>query len=148
MVPRATAALVVAVTLAGCAGGLGLADRPATTDRTTTELATTADRMLYPDPPDELTSESAKAVALDYEEAYVHNRLRMASELTYFSVREGYVMSVESEVLNESDGGVYVRVQMPYSTGTEDSTGDGGTNAVYFVSEETVERVRGDEVSP
>lgn len=138
MVPRATAALVVAVTLAGCAGGLGLADRP----------ATTADRMLYPDPPDELTSESAKAVALDYEEAYVHNRLRMASELTYFSVREGYVMSVESEVLNESDGGVYVRVQMPYSTGTEDSTGDGGTNAVYFVSEETVERVRGDEVSP
>ena len=144
MRPRLVLAVAALVCLAGCSA---VPSNP-TEESTTTARETTAERLSFPEPPVDLTNETAKAVALDHEEAYVHNRLRNASELTYFSVRAGYVMSVESEVLNESDGGVYVRVQMPYSTGTENSTGDGGTNAVYFVSEDTVERVRGDEVSP
>lgn len=148
MVPSATAALVVAVALAGCAGGLGLADRSATTEQSTTAPATTADRMPSPDPPDELTNETAKRVALDHEEAYVHDRLRTASDVRRFGVRENATTYVDAEVLNESDGGVYVRVHMPYSYSTDSVEADGSTDAVYFVSEETVERVRGDEVSP
>lgn len=140
---RLVLAVAVVLLLAGCSASFGT-----TTQETTTDRATTADRMTYPGPPADLTNESAKAVALDYEEAYVHNRLRNASEVDSFGVRDGVVVSVEAAVLNESDGGVYVRVQMPYWWGNEDVDSDGGTNAVYFVSEETVERVRGDEVSP
>jgi len=113
--------VVAAALLAGCASGLGPAAGPSTTEQPTTTFATTADRLPYPDPPDELTNESAKRVALDHEEASVHDRLRNASDVDSFSVRANTTTYVDA---------------------------DGSTDAVYFVSEATVERVRGDEVSP
>jgi hypothetical protein len=50
--------------------------------------------------------------------------------------------------VNASDGGVYVRVHIPYSYSTDSADVDGSTDAVYFVSEGAVERVRGDEIAP
>lgn len=131
----ATGVIAFLVVLAGCAAVSG----PSST--TTTTVAPPRE---YPDPPDDLTNETAKETALAYEEVYVYQRLRDRG-LAHWEV-PGWDTPT-AEVLAWENGGVYVRVDMPYSGGREpENAGDARTRAQYFVSNDTIRRVNGSEV--
>jgi hypothetical protein len=122
-------AVVLLVVLAGC---LSVGGSPSGT--------TVPPPREYPAPPETLTNETARDAALAHEEAYVHNRLRTKG-YRYFAV-PGW-MSASATVLNRSDRGAYVRVEMPYTYAQGDAVADASVEAVYVVSTDAVRRVNG-----
>jgi hypothetical protein len=150
---RIAALLCVAlVALAGCSSGLlpgGPSGAP-TDDPTTAPTATPTTapatsekpwpRHAYPSPPPNTSTEAVTAVALEYESDRVHNRLRNDSDVTTLDV--GYAYPSDTTVLNRSDDGAYVAVELRYSYGTEDYVADGASSrALYHVNESAIRRV-------
>ncbi|WP_232686367.1 hypothetical protein [Halobacterium zhouii] len=134
-------AIVALLVTAGCMG-VPLADSSGDQSSSSTPTAepTTVPTATYPDPPDDLTNETAKQVAVAYEEARLQNQLRNESEITYFEL--GYVKPVNVTVLNRSDGGLYVAVDGAYSYGTPEKSADGvPVRSLYYVNEATIRHV-------
>ena len=139
--PGRALALAVLLVAAGCTGS-PLADHSGDqpSSSTPTAEATTVPRVTYPDPPANLTNETAKQAAVAYEEARLQNRLRNESEITYFEL--GYMRPVNTTVLNRSDGGVYVEIDATYSYGTKQWVADGDpVRSVYHVNETAIRHV-------
>lgn len=140
------AVLLLAGVLAGCSGvSTDAVPTPTTNASTTTEAAGVMATGDYPTAPENLTNATARAVALDSEAVYVRQRLRTAVDVRTFDVGNGTV-EPGATVLNWSDGGVYVRVVQPYRYQVNGSHADLATEAVYFVSTDTVRREYGSDV--
>lgn len=92
-----------------------------------------------------ISAEEAKQRALASEEEYVRHRLQNASGLDDWGTTGGTVTE-KATVVNQSDGGYYVRVVHPYWFTEGSSHADLGTRAVYYVDADTVRRVEGSEV--
>lgn len=104
-----------------------------------------ADLEPYPEPPGQLTNESAKEAAYQHERAYVDRQLANASEVQSYALGST-VAGGERTVLVQNDTGIYVRVRHGYGYSTRSADTDGLTNTTYFVNESAivvVERHRG-----
>jgi hypothetical protein len=137
-VPLAVAALLAT---AGCAGiSFSDASESQPAPSTPTAEPTTVSRAPYPDPPADLTNESATEAVVAYEEARLQNQLRNESEITHFKL--GYMQPVNATVLNRSDGGLYVEVDGTYSYGTREQSADGvPVRSLYHVNETAIRYV-------
>lgn len=93
-----------------------------------------------------VSNETAKERALAAEESYLTERLQNVSCLADWGTTSTTV-SKRATVTNRTSAGVYVEVTHPYWYSTEQTDADGGTNARYVVTAESVERERGDSVS-
>ena len=142
--------VVLLVTLAGCAGGE--TGTPAETSSTTpgSDFDSGSNRtptaIAAPEPPADLTNESAKRVALEAERAHVFDILREHTD-RFSEWGVGAWSNPDAVVIDETDGGVYVEVEMPYSYQAGASYVDAVATAVYLVSEDEVRRVDGEEVA-
>ena len=149
--PRSRVLLVVLlVTLAGCAGGE--TGTPGETSSTTpgSDFDSGSNRtptaMAAPEPPADLTNESAKRVALEAERAHVFDVLREHTD-RFSEWGVGAWSNPDAVVIDETDGGVYVEVEMPYSYQAGASYVDAVATATYLVSEDEVRRVDGEEIA-
>ncbi len=105
-----------------------------------TTAVTTVAPASFPSPPTNLTNETATTAAIAHEEARLQSQLRNETDVTYFEL--GYVRPVNATVLNESDDGLYVRVDATYSYGTPDKSADGvPVVSLYHVNETTIRHV-------
>lgn len=93
-----------------------------------------------------VSNATATERALDAEQSYLTERLQDASCLADWGTTPTTV-SERATVTNRTSSGVYVEVTHPYWYSTEGMDADGGTNAVYLVTEERTERERGETVS-
>lgn len=120
-------AVVASLVGAGCAG-FGA------------ETSTPAPRQSYPDPPADLTNESVRQVAIEYEETRLHNTLRNRSGVETVSVPG--IHPSEATIVNRTDTGVYVEVAVSYSYSTETVEADHPlVRSVYVVGSNQVRRV-------
>ena len=131
--------IFLVVLLAGCGS-----QAPPVPQTHTTEDGTPQPRE-FPEPPDDLTSETAKQTALKYEAAYINRRL-IDSTVDDFSAWSGQFP--DAEVVNRTDDGYVVDVRMPYYYRKGDRDTDAFTRARYLVSSDTVRRTNGSTVSP
>lgn len=147
-------ALLLVPVLAGCTTGPTAGRDSGTTTSPTTAAGPPSPAepppdgpRAYPSPPANLTDETAKRVALAYEEAVVYNTLAARDYVEFGATAS--VMTEEATVLRHADGGIYLRVRHPFWFTTERTDGnrtvqthaDGGTEAVYYVSTDAVVRV-------
>lgn len=92
----------------------------------------------YPDPPDTLESETVTTVAIEYEEARLHEW----GSKRYDTIIVGFYPS-EATVVNRLGCGVYVRVHATYSYTAGDKHADGvAVDSLYFVDSTVIYRVR------
>jgi hypothetical protein len=96
-----------------------------------------ADLPEYPDPPAELTNESAKRVAFEHEAVYVERQLATSGRVTSYSVGST-VAGPEQRVVARNETGVYVRIRHPYGYSTRSADTDGLTNTTYLVNESAI----------
>lgn len=133
--------LVVMLLLAGCTAS---APAPSESQTGVTEDGTPEPRE-FPSPPAELTPETAKQTALNYEAAYVDRRL-VNSSVDDFGTFGGASFP-EASIVNETDSGYYIDVQMPYYYEQGEMDTDTFTRARYFVSTGTINRINGSNVA-
>ena len=107
---------------------------PSTTSKRTTIAAST------------VSDKQAKERALTAEEAFLTKQLQNASCLTDWGTTPTTV-SKRATVTKRTADGVYVEVTHPYWYSTEQSEADAGSNALYVVTVDGTERVRGENVS-
>ncbi|MFB6121428.1 MAG: hypothetical protein ABEJ68_09965 [Halobacteriaceae archaeon] len=132
------ALLSLALLSAGCAGVSSGGDAGPATPTGTAEM--TVPPEACPDPPANLSESAVESAAIAHAKARLHNRLRNDSDVTYFSI--GYTMPPSATVLNRSDGGASVAVEVHYAYGTGDVDADGvPVRALYVVSETEIRRV-------
>jgi hypothetical protein len=91
----------------------------------------------YPDPPAELTNESAAGVAVGYEAVYVERQLATADRVESYTV-DATVAEAASAVVARNESGVYVRVQYRYEYSTGGADRDARTDATYLVNESAI----------
>lgn len=84
--------------------------------------------------------------ALAAERSYLRERLQNASCLADWGTTPTTV-SKRATVTDRTSSGVYVEVTHPYWYSTDRTDADGGTNAMYLVTEESTRRERGETVS-
>lgn len=123
--------LILALGITGCLG-------PATQTGTPEPNKSTT-----PEP-----NESAEERALAAEEAYLEAQLRNASCVESWGTDATVGIEEEATTVNRTEDGVYVEVTHPFWYGTDRVEADSGSTAIYLVTPESVERIRGDEVSP
>lgn len=92
--------------------------------------------------------EEAKERALDAERAHITEQLENASCVESWGLENYGGIEESATVTDRSDDGVSVRVTHPYWYGTSTVESDGGSNASYLVTADTVRRVDGTVVSP
>ena len=98
--------------------------------------------------PRSISNETVMERALAAEETYLEAAFRNASCVESWGTEATVGIDRGATVVNRTADGVYVEVTHPYWYGTDDTEADGGSNALYLVTSETVHRVRGDDVSP
>lgn len=123
--------LILALGIAGCLGPATQTGTPEPDESTT------------PEP-----NESAERRALAAEQAYLEAQLRNASCVESWGTNATVGIEEEATTVNRTKDGLYVEVTHPYWYGTDRVEADSGSTALYLVTPETVERVRGDDVSP
>lgn len=134
---RFTILAVLVGVLVGGYIGVGMPGAPS-------QSPTATPSQSYPNPPPNTTDGAVQQAAIAYEEAYVHNQLRHHYE--EFRVSEW--KEPRAEILNRSDGGVYVRVTVTYSYSGDDFVADGReSTAVYFVDTTTIRRIHGSDIA-
>lgn len=120
---------VLSGTLAGCLIGVG---NPLE--------ATTPENQTYPNPPANLTTETAKQVALEYEVALFQNELQN---------EHSFVDASDARVVNRSSGGIYIVTVIHYGE-EEYNAGEGWgcqIDATYFVNTTTIRRIGGTDIT-
>lgn len=85
--------------------------------------------------------------ALAAEEAFLTERFRNASCLTNWGVSPKSP-STRTGIVERTAEEVRVEVTLTYYYSTDDLEADGASNALYVVTVDSTERIRGDEVSP
>lgn len=85
--------------------------------------------------------------ALSAEEAFLTERFRNASCLTNWGVSPKSP-STQTVIVERTAEEVRVEVTLTFYYTTEDLEVDGASNALYVVTVDSTERVRGDEISP
>jgi hypothetical protein len=93
-------------------------------------------------------TDDAKERALSAEEDYITRQFENASCVEGWSLTSFVGVEEAATVTNRTADGVYVAVTHPYSYSTEQVEADVGSDARYFVTADTIERVDGTEVSP
>lgn len=145
-------ALILVPVLAGCTTGPTAGVDPGAATATTAGTPPTAAEpspdgpRTYPDPPANLTNESAKGVAVAYERAHLLNELAAAD---HDENGLGGIAGTDATVFRRANGGVYVNVRQGFwftnertdTTTTVQLHGDGISNATYYVSTDRVVRV-------
>lgn len=100
----------------------------------------------YPDPPEEIREEVVLERAYEYETAWLENAIRGMDCRVSDLALTGTTATAEQEVLNRSAEGAYIRVSHPFGYQAGSSHVDGATEAIYYVSQDRIVRVSGDEV--
>ncbi len=149
-------ALVAALLVTGCVGG----DVPASNGSNGPGDSVAGSKTTMKP----LSDAAAKSRAFGAEKRYIRSRLENETCLANLETF-GASTAPNASIVNRSDAGVYVRVQQPYSFVTKASDGDNSTNstaashggtseyadvystALYFVTPNSIRRVRGDPVS-
>lgn len=98
------------------------------------------------DEPD-VSDEAAKERALSAEKTYLTRQLQDAPCPENWGTRPT-TASRRATVVNRTTEGVYVEVTHPYSYSTGSEEADGATEATYLVTDDGIERERGDHVYP
>lgn len=93
-------------------------------------------------------AEEAKERALAAEEAYITSQLENASCVESWGLTSYSGVEKEAAVTNQTAEGVYIQVTHPYWYGTEQVEADVGSDALYLVTPEEVQRLDGTHVSP
>ncbi|AUX08106.1 hypothetical protein AArcSl_0453 [Halalkaliarchaeum desulfuricum] len=129
------ASLVASMSGVGLAGCL---DSPSVTsndlDGTTTST------------PETISKDEAKKRAYEAEEEFVIEIVKNAECVTS-DVGTGYPYTEFTSIDDRTEEGVYVAVELPYWYKTGIAHVHTKTQATYFVTDDTVERVDGDEVT-
>lgn len=99
----------------------------------------------YPDPPEEIRDEVVLESAYEYETAWLENAIR-GMDCRVSDLALTGTTTAEREVVNRSAEAAYVRVYHPFGYQAGSSHVDGATEAIYYVSQERIVRVSGDEV--
>lgn len=94
-----------------------------------------------------VSNRTAKRRALAAEASYLTDHLQNASCLDDWGTTATTV-SERATVTRRTSNGVYVEVTHPYWYYKGETEADLGSDALYVVTEETIERTRGDSVSP
>lgn len=95
-----------------------------------------------------VTGEEARERALDAERAHITEQLENASCVEGWGLENYGGIEKSATVTNRTADGVSVEVTHPYWYGTETVESDGGSNARYLVTADTVRRIDGTDVSP
>lgn len=113
----ALASVLLVPVLGGCTTGPTAGFGPGTTTATTTGTPPTAAEpspdgpRAYPDPPANLTNESAERVAVAYERTHLLNSLDAKDHDEYGL---GGIAGTDATVLRHADGGIYVSVRQGF----------------------------------
>lgn len=91
----------------------------------------------YPETPQSVTEETAKAFAESYEEMVAYNRVCDADSYGFGATTASKELSVELR----TDAGFVVLAQQPYSASTGSADSDGLTRGVYYLTNDTSVRV-------
>lgn len=100
----------------------------------------------YSSPPQNLSAESVKRAALEYEAAYVYNYLAQYDRLENIGLSSS-TADKRATIRNRSRGGVFVRVTHPYSYEYSNGAVDDSTYATYFVTTGSICRVDGSRIT-
>ncbi|NHN47997.1 hypothetical protein G9464_10355 [Halostella sp. JP-L12] len=105
----------------------------------------------------DVSDEEAKERALTAEEEYLTEQFQNASCLSNWGTSPTTV-GEQATITERSADGVYVEVVHPFSYSAEQTEAegdprvreeaDGGSNALYLVTADSIERVRGDNIAP
>lgn len=123
--PRTALVVALLLVFSGCVAPLSAEQSPAECPRS------------YPSPPDSVTEQNAKSFAETHEAAIAHNQICHADDYGL----EPTVASKELTVEMRTDDGFYVFARQPYHFSDAGGEADGYTSAVYFVGNDTAERV-------
>lgn len=93
-------------------------------------------------------TEEAKERALAAEEAHITSQLENASCVKSWGLTSYAGVEKEAAVTNQTAEGVYIQITHPYWYSTEQDEADVGSNALYLVTPEEVQRLDGTHVSP
>ena len=156
--PRRDVLRLCGVTLGlGTAGCLGdssnenSSGEPNVSNSTTPEATTTQTTSTTPERTtiavSDVPDEEAKERAIGAEEEFLTAQLQNSSCLTNWGVSET-TASTRATVTKRTADGVYVEVTHAYSYSTENVEADGASIAVYVVTADSIQRDRGDSISP
>lgn len=148
--------LLLGLSLAGCLGVGDATERGGTQTGVDTPNQTatptdihTADRTASPtETPTAPSDTDAEERALAAEEEYITDRLENAACVNSWGLTDYGGIPENATVSERSEDGVTVEVTHPYWYGTDSKEVDAGTRAEYLVTEESVQRVDGDELEP
>lgn len=91
----------------------------------------------YPDPPTEVSNQTAISYATDYEATVAYNRICDAPK---YGLGET-TASTEHYVLDRTNGAIVVFAQQAYHYSTSSASADGATSGLYYVSNGSAVRV-------
>ena len=132
------------ITLAGCSSrqgsGVQPTDEPSQTDSTPPPTPS-------PSPSVDGATE-AKDQALTAEEEYITEQLGNAPCVEEWGLTDYVGWGKGATVINQSADGVYVEVRHPFWYSTRNEEADVGTEAIYLVTGDEVQRRSGTKVSP
>lgn len=94
-----------------------------------------------------VSNKEAKKRALTAEKKHLTQHLQNATCLTDWGT-DSTTANQQATITNRTADSVYVEVTHPYWYSTENLDADGGSNAVYVVGPDSIQRVRGDQLSP
>ena len=92
------------------------------------------------------SAESVKNQAINAEEDYIFDQLQNAS--CAVGAPGGQTGTKYAKIVNETDQGKYVDVNVPYHYSTEELEADYESKALYLINETSIKRIKGDEISP
>lgn len=136
--------LLVGLSLGGC---LGSSDAGGANGTPTD--ASPADRnVTSTDEPVNLNDTDLEERVLATEEDYITERLESAPCVNSWGLTSYGGIDENATISERTDDGTYVEVSHPYWYGTDSEEVDAGTHARYLVSNDAVQRVDGDDLSP
>lgn len=136
--------LLVALPLSGCLDGGDASGDGATLtgDGPTDRNDTPTDRPTVP------SDAGPEERALAAEEDYIVDRLEGAPCVESWGLTDYGGIEENATIDERTEDGVYVDASHPYWYGTDRAEVDGGTFARYLVTDDTVQRIEGDDLEP
>jgi len=95
-----------------------------------------------------VSNDEAKERALAAEAEHITAQLGNASCVESWGLASYAGVEKEAAIMNQTADGVYVEVTHPFWYSTEQEEADVGSDAQYYVTADTVQRVSGTNVSP
>ncbi|NHN63132.1 hypothetical protein G9463_07405 [Haloarcula sp. JP-Z28] len=133
------AVLVLCLVGAGCVS-------PNSSEISTSTESLREDTTTDEQTPQLVANNSAKKRALSAEEDYIFNQLQNASCAS--GAPGGQTGTKYAEIINETNRGKYVEVNVPYHYSTKELEADYESKALYLIDGANIMRVNGDEITP